>query len=75
MKLAIALMALLFVAFLAGCTATNNTNKGNENQQPQANPTQTPAQQVSPQDANQELNDFDSGLISEDDNVQIGEIV
>ncbi len=73
MKLAVALLALLFVAFLAGCTGT--ANKGTENQQPQASPAPTQSQQLNPQEENKELNDFDSGLISEDDNIEIGEII
>ncbi|GEM_PF-3764161 len=73
MRVMVALAALLFFAFLAGCTS--KTSSGTEDQLPQANPTPTPAQQISQQDADQELNDFGSGLISEDDNIEIGEII
>lgn len=75
-KFALLTALLLLFAFLAGCAQP-------EEEEPTATPTPTitptptptPEEELSEQEQGQELNEFDSTLIDENSEVEIGEII
>ena len=68
MKAIAALLAILLLfAFLAGCTQPEEDGE---------QPTPTPGEEnLTGQEEDQELNDFESTLISEDSEIEIGDII
>jgi len=72
MKAIAALLALLLLfAFLAGCAQPEEGDGGDGEEQP----TPTPDEGFTTQEEDQELDDFETTLISEDGEIEIGDIV
>ena len=72
MKAVTAIIALLLLfAFLSGCA---QQGEGGEEEEPTPTPTPEETPELDEQELNQELDDFASTLISEDSEIDLGEI-